>query len=215
MRVFERRCRAAAIRSVVLWTLTSLAIVLPAAARLYEQEPGNGDIASASIQMVVPPDANVVMSDTGLLVLDPGDIDYLGLGNLKLGDIVELATTPLGDPPFFEAPDTIAGLFDASGVQECVGDDAYNNDLDRIPTGFGSLCRFQIVTDGDYYVGVTGFSETPFDGSHFYEGAYSLTVSVTRLPEPSAMLQLASGAFALAALRARCGSGSSERDRDA
>jgi len=198
-----------------LSTLTSLAIALPAAARLNEDEPGNNDTATAPIQMVVPPDANVVMSDTGLLTLDPGDIDYIGLGGLQLGDVVELATTPLGDPPFFEIPDTIAGLFSSDGTQECVGDDAYNNDLDKFPTGFGSLCRFQIVTGGNYYVGVTGFSEIPFDGSHLEEGTYSVSVSITRLPEPGAMLQLASGAFGLAVLRARCARGSSERDRNA
>jgi hypothetical protein len=192
-------------REVFLLTLLWVAFALPAGARLYEQEPDNNDIGTALTQMVVPPDDNVVMSDTGLFVLGTGggDTDYLGISGLKLGDIVELATTPLGDPPFFEIPDTIAGLFASNGTQECVGDDAYNNDLDKIPTGFGSLCRFQITTDGTYYVGITGFSEVPFDGNHFYEGAYSLTVSVTRLPEPGVMAQVAVGALGLLALATR------------
>jgi len=202
-------------KAVLLSTLTSVAIAMSAGARLSEQEPGNDGIATATIQIVVPPDDNVVMSDTGLLILDAGDVDYLGLGGLRFGDVVELATTPLGDPPFFETPDTIAGLFSDTGAQECVGDDAYNNDLDRFPTGFGSLCRIQIPVDGDYYVGVTGFSEIPFDGSHLEGGTYSLSVSVTRLPEPGAVLQLAAGALGLAALGARRARGSSEREATA
>jgi hypothetical protein len=86
---------------------------------------------------------------------------------------------------------------------ECAGDDAFNNDLDQFPTGFGSLCRYEIPSDGDYFAGITGFSAAPFDGAHFEEGKYSLTVNVTRIPEPGALLQLASGALGLAALRAR------------
>jgi len=194
-------------RKIFLSTLVGLVVALPATARLNEQEPGNNSIGTSLIQIVVPTNDNVVMSDTGLLTLNVGghDTDYLGISGLRFGDVVELATTPLGDPPFFEVPDTIAGLFGSNGTQECVGDDAYNNDLDRIPTGFGSLCRFQIPTNGTYYVGITGFSEIPFDGTHFEEGLYSLTVSVTRLPEPGALLQLASGALGLLALAARRG----------
>jgi len=192
-------------REVFLLALLWVVVALPAGARLYDQEPSNNYIGTTLIQIAVPPDANVVMSDTGLLVLTAGggDTDYLGISGLQLGDIVELATTPLGDPPFFEIPDTIAGLFSSDGTQDCVGDDAYNNDLDKFPTGFGSLCRFQIVADGTYYIGVTGFSEIPFDGSHFEEGAYSLTVSVTRLPEPAVMAQVAAGALGLLALARR------------
>ena len=91
------------------------------------------------------------------------------------------------------------------------------------PSGPKAICRFAvqaerrpaddpdqdpgaqagITTDGTYYVGITGFSEVPFDGNHFYEGAYSLTVSVTRLPEPGVMAQVAVGALGLLALATR------------
>ena len=94
-------------------------------------------------------------------------------------------------------------MFSDSGATECVGDDAFNNDLDQFPTGFGSLCRFEIARDGDYFIGVTGFSPAPFDGAHFEEGKYSLTVNVTRLPEPGVLLQLVSGVLGLAALHSR------------
>jgi hypothetical protein len=180
-------------------------IASPAAAVLTDQEPSNNDIATASIQMPIPPNENVVSVDGGVLTFTTGggDLDYLGIGGLLAGDVVNLSTTPLGDPPAFEIPDTIVGLFRDNGATECVGDDAFNNDLDQFPTGFGSLCRFEISTDGDYFIGVTGFSPIPFDGAHLEEGKYSLTVNVTRIPEPGALLQLASGALGLAALQAR------------
>jgi hypothetical protein len=202
-------------RNWFLPTLIMVAVALPAGARLFEQEPGNDDIATANIQMTVPSDANVVMADSGLLTFSNagGDLDYLGIGGLHSGDIVEVVTTPLGDPPFFEIPDTIVGLFNDSGAVACEGDDAYNNDLDQFPTGFGSLCRYEIPLAGDYFVGVTGFSPNPFDGAHIEQGLYSLTVSITRLPEPGVMLQLAAGGLGLAVLcaRRRRANGGSER----
>jgi hypothetical protein len=186
-------------------TLLLVAFASPAAALLSDEEPSNNSIANASIQLPIPPDENVVSVDAGLLTftVGGGDLDYLGIGGLLAGDVVNVSTTPLGDPPAFEIPDTIVGLFSDNGSTECVGDDAFNNDLDQFPTGFGSLCRFEIPTDGDYFIGVTGFSAVPFDGAHFEEGKYSLTVNVTRLPEPGVLLQLASGALALAALHKR------------
>jgi hypothetical protein len=192
-------------RKLILSALILVVVEYPAGARLYEQEPGNDDIATANLQMIVPSDANVVMVDSGLLTFSNGggDTDYLGIGGLHSGDIVEMVTTPLGDPPFFEIPDTIVGLFNDRGAVACEGDDAFNNDLDQFPTGFGSLCRYEIASAGDYFVGVTGFSPNPFDGAHLEQGLYSVTVSVTRLPEPGGMLQLASGALGLAVLRAR------------
>ena len=192
-------------RNLFSSTLLLVVIAWPAAALISDEEPTNNSIANASIQISIPPDENVMSVEAGLLTftLGGGDLDYLGISGLLAGDVVNLSTTPLGDPPVFEIPDTIVGLFSDNGNVECVGDDAFNNDLDQFPTGFGSLCRFEIPTDGDYFIGVTGFSAVPFDGAHFEEGKYSLTVNVTRIPEPGALLQLVSGALGLAALHAR------------
>jgi hypothetical protein len=200
-----RRRREKSPREFFLSAILLFAVASPAAAVLQDDETSNDNIATAPIQMVVPPNDNVVSTDSGLLTfrLGGGDLDYVGIGDLRAGDIVVMSTTPLGDPPTFEVPDTIIGLFSDSGAMECVGDDAFNNDLDQFPTGFGSLCRYEIPADGDYFVGITGFSANPFDGAHFEENMYSLTVNVTRLPEPGVLLQLASGALGLAALRAR------------
>jgi len=180
-------------------------IASPAAALLSDQEPTNNSIANAGIQITIPASENVVVVDAGILTfaVGGGDLDYLGIGGLRAGDVVNLSTTPLGDPPVFEIPDTIVGLFTDTGTSECVGDDAFNNDLDQFPTGFGSLCRFEIPADGDYFIGITGFSAVPFDGAHFEEGKYSLTLNVTRIPEPGVLLQLVSGSLGLAVLQRR------------
>jgi len=202
---FARRRQGEIMRNLFLSTLMVFAVASPATAILRDEEPSNNNVATAPIQMPIPPYENVVSADAGVLTfrVGGGDLDYLGIGGLLAGDIVNLLTTPLGDPPDFEIPDTIVGLFSDAGAMECAGDDAFNNDLDQFPTGFGSLCRYEIPSDGDYFVGVTGFSAAPFDGAHFEEGKYSLTVNVTRLPEPGVLLQLASGALGLAALHAR------------
>jgi len=133
-----------------------------------------------------------------------GDLDFIGVGDLVDGDVVTVTTTPMVDAPDFEIPDTVVGLFNSTGTELCIGDDAANNDLDNFPTGFGSLCRLEISADGDYFVGVTGFSPIPFDGAHNEEGSYTLTVTVTAaLPEPGLLVQLAAGMLGLVALDKR------------
>jgi len=182
-----------------LSALALFAIASPAAALLGDHEPSNDIIATTAIQLV--PDSPVA-SDGGMfaLTIGGGDIDFIGIGGLLAGDVVTVLTTPLVDAPDFEIPDTIVGVFDSAGTELCEGDDAFNNDLDNFPTGFGSLCRLQVPADGDYYVAATGFSVVPFDGSHLEEGAYSLTVSVTVLPEPGLLLQLVFGALGVVVL---------------
>jgi len=182
--------------------LMSAAIASPAAALLIDQEPSNDSIATAAIQMTA---GSTIQSDAGVFTFAPGggDTDYLGIGGLVAGDIVTMVTTPLDDPPDLQDPDTIVGLFNASETMLCLFDDAFNNELDTFLMGYGSLCRFEIPADGDYFVGVTGYSADPFDGLHFEEGAYAVAVMVVPLPEPSALLQWLSGALGVTALASR------------
>jgi hypothetical protein len=194
---------------ISLWSaLTLLVIASPATALLSDQEPSNNNISTTAIQ-VIP--STVVTAEGGKFSLTAGggDIDYVGIGDLFAGDVMTVATTPMVDAPDFELPDTIIGLFNSNEVQVCEGDDAFNNDFDNFPTGFGSLCRFEISVDGDYFVGVTGFGPVPFDGAHLEEGDYSLTVSITAVPEPGLLSQLASALLALVVLdkRRRCANG--------
>jgi len=200
----RRTPRRQTMRIFLLLALALLATASPAAALLGDHEPSNDSMSTAAIQFT--PGAKVT-ADGGRfsLAAGGGDIDFVGIGGLFVGDIVTLSTTPMVDAPDFELPDTIIGLFNSTGTRLCEGDDAFNNDLDNFPTGLGSLCRFQVTADGDYFVGVTGFSATPFDNAHSEEGEYSLTVTVTSVPEPGLLLQLVSGLLGLVVLDKRRG----------
>jgi hypothetical protein len=214
-------------RGWILAALLALVLAAPAGAVLSDDEPCNDQIAAsggcpsgAPIQMVK---TGPVTSNGGKLTLVAGDIDFLGIAALVAGDIVTVSVTPLDDPPNLEDPDTIVGLFDSTAMILCRRDETFNNDLQDPLIGNGSLCRVRITAAGDYYVGVTGYSATSFDGTHGEDGAYEVTISVypgpvpiptptptptatptpTPTPEPGAVLQLLSGGVSLAWLRRR------------
>jgi hypothetical protein len=191
-------------QNVFLSVVALLAIASPASALLVDLEPSNNSMSTATIQLVAS--GTVVETDGGRLSLlaGGGDTDFIGIGGLIAGDVVTITTTPMVDASHFELPDTIVGLFNSTGKDLCIGDDAPNNDLDNFPRGFGSLCRLEIPADGDYFVGTTGFSPIAFDGSHYQEGRYTLSVTVTaKLPEPGLLLQLGSGLLGMVALDKR------------
>lgn len=155
----------------------------PAASALTDDEPLNDSIGTAAVQIV--PTA-VVTTDAGRFTLVWNDIDYLGIGNLVVGDIVVVSTTPL-DGLDFLVPDTYIGLFTSGESAECENDDSINNELAASPSdGFGSLCRFVIDSAGTWYVGVTGSGDPPFDGNHFHSGAYALHVTINAINPPIA-----------------------------
>jgi hypothetical protein len=174
--------------------LALLLLAAPAGATLTDDEVNNNAIGVAAIQIV--PGGMPVVAEAGTLSLVAGDIDYVGIQGLVAGDIITVSTTPLDDIDF-EDPDTIVGVFDDQGAMECIYDDAFNNELDAFAMGYGSLCRYKIIVPGDYYVGVTGYSPTAFDGTHTDVGDYGLTVTVL-LPEPGLVLQLSVGLAGLA-----------------
>jgi hypothetical protein len=154
------------IRSLVALVVSMIAGA--AGATITDVEPDNDSVATAPIQFTK---TGPVTIDGGELVLVAGDIDFVGIGALDVGDVVTVTTTPLvdSDPDGdadLEIPDTIVGLFDSSTTDPthmilCRGDDAPNNDLitgpGGDPIGRGSLCRFGITAPDNYYVGVTGF----------------------------------------------------------
>jgi hypothetical protein len=167
-----------------LWSLAVLmsiwVVPRPAGAVLTDDEPSNDAIGTAAVQ-IVPTAA--VTTDGGELTLVFGDIDYLGIGSLAVGDIVTVSTTPLDDAVFSD-PDTMIGLFTSGTTRKCEGDDSINNELANPPDGLGSLCRFVIDSAGTWYVGVTGFSGSPFDGNHFESGVYELHVTINAIVVP-------------------------------
>ncbi|MDH3214211.1 MAG: PEP-CTERM sorting domain-containing protein [Myxococcales bacterium] len=144
--------------------------------------------------------------DAGVLELEPGDVDWISLGSLSVGDVVTAVTTPLEDA-IFEDPDTILGVFDSSGALVAFSDDSFNeeNNFD----GLGSLVRYLVTSADGYWVAVSGFGDdVNFDGSHSEDGEYLLQASVVAVPEPSTMMLLGLGVVALATrARRRCAPG--------
>jgi hypothetical protein len=126
-------------------------------------EPDNDTVAKAPFQIFKTGTGRVTI-DGGELVLDAGDIDFVGIAGLSVGDVITVSTTPLDDADL-EVPDTIVGVFDSNATDPthmilCRGDDTQNNELimqGQTQIGLGSLCRFEITAPGNYYVGVTGF----------------------------------------------------------
>jgi hypothetical protein len=181
--------------------LVLVALSAPAGALLFDDEPDNDSIPTAGV-MLIPTATDT--ADAGRLSLEAGDSDYLGIGGLVAGDSLTVATMPM-QGSHFDIPDTIVGVFTDFGTEKCINDDAANSDGRR---GLGSLCRVLIGSPGTYYVGVTGFSNAPFDGNHSEVGDYVLSVSLTTVPEPGRLLLLVAGTAVLMALgriRARSG----------
>ena len=177
-------------------------LAAPAGALLTDDEPANDTIATATTQIAYSSGLSTDAGGegNGEFTLVPNDVDYLKITGLSSGDIIVATTTPLENAAF-DVPDTIIGIFDAGGSMECLGDDAYNNDLDPFAIGFGSLCRWEVQSAGDYFVGVTGFSVDPFVLGHSSMGDYTVTVTV--IPEPALILELACGGLGLAWLQRR------------
>jgi hypothetical protein len=119
------------------------------------------------------------VADSGVLEIEPGDVDYVGVESLLAGDSITAVTTPLEDE-FFEVPDTILGIFDSEGVLLALGSFGIVNE-DGTIRGLGSLLRFVVPESGDYFVGVSGFGDSgvgndTFNGDHGETGSYVLTV---------------------------------------
>jgi hypothetical protein len=190
-------------------------LAAPAGAVPVDLEPCNDAIApsgpcpsGAPIQLVSS-GPGVKTWGSNLFSLSFQNSDFFGIAGLVAGDIVVVSTTPLDDPPWFQDPDTVVGLFDSFTIDPvierlCIGDDTFNTELQPV-TGRGSLCRYTIQTAGTYFVGITGFDadEILFDDDHIQLGDYALTVTVISAPEPGMVLQLAAGTVGVWALNKR------------
>jgi hypothetical protein len=155
-----------------------LTISVPAgAASIVDDENANDGIGTAGIQIARETDPSAYVGDFSLT---SGDVDFLGLGALLVGDVITVATTPLEDGAF-GVPDTILGVFDAAGARL-----AFNDDDDA--GGFASTIRFLVPSAGNYFVAASGFGDNLFEGLHDKEGAYIFTVSLdpdTSAPTPT------------------------------
>lgn len=129
-------------------------------------------------------------ADVGQLSLNPaGDVDYF-MFTLFAGETLTAITTPMATQ--FSAPDTMMELRDSTLTQVAFNDDA---------NGLGSAIRYTATATGTYYLGITGFPDQIFGGSHTEQGDYVLTMSI--VPEPGTIIALSAGAAALVARRRR------------
>ena len=116
----------------------------------------------------------------------PCDVDFFRVTGVHAGDLMTLVTYPIGNPGGLEpdVPDTLVGVFDASGVPL------------EVESEFGVGSRFDYVapTDGTYFFAATGTFDDAFEGWHLETGPYAMLLSI---PEPAAAM---GGATALVAL---------------
>jgi len=141
------------------------------ASTIADVEDANDAVATAPIQIAPEPDPN---AHVGVLHLGIGDVDFVGLGPLAVGDVLTAVSTPLESD--FYSPDTVLGVFDAAGHRLKFNDDSPG-------VGFGSALSFEVSAEEVYFLAISGYGDPTFQGFHGESGDYALTVSV--LPAPS------------------------------
>jgi hypothetical protein len=154
--------------------LTSLTAAPAVAGAITDDENANDSIATAGIQIAREADSS---AHVGIFALIPGDVDFVGLGSLVAGDVITAAITPL-EGSGFVIPDTLLGVFDASGNTLSFNDDAGG-------LGRGSALAFEVASAGDYFVAATGYGDPSFEGLHSKSGSYALTISIISASAPN------------------------------
>jgi len=173
-----------------------MCVAVSAQAAIIEVEP-NDDLASAqALLKPAVPYADVVTASLG----SDTDFDIFKI-DLAVDEVLTVTTTPLTD--FGSVPDTELGVVDPSLTWAVVNDDAGSDS--GATSEYGSAVRLLAETAGTYYVVVTGYPDLGFpavgdafdlaalgDDAHD-TGLYSLTYSVTPVPEPATLALLAGG----------------------
>lgn len=99
-----------------------------------------------------------------------GDVDFFAFQGLTPGNVFEVFTS-------VSNLDTLLGQFDNSGSLLAADDDSS-------PTGdFGSALAGIVDSSGNVNVGVTGFGDFSFEGFHFENGDYTLTLNTVGLDD--------------------------------
>lgn len=159
-----------------------------------ETEPNDTFATANALSSGVPP-----YSLTGDPTLIANDVDYF-----RIHLVPNTALSAVAQPLVSDfTPNTILGLFDSTSTHALL---RFNDDFgDTAASAF----TYRVATEGDYFIGVTGFGKTAanggFTGTHSQIGGYQLTVSVspTPVPEPGTFAALGVGAIAFLRRRRR------------
>lgn len=161
----------------------ALCAVAMSQAVVFETEPNNGIATADSFGRMTP----APFADLAIGSIAPGDVDYYSL-MLFAGESLNLSVTQVPvNPATF---DSYLGLFDSTGnLIEADDDDG---------PGLISSITYDVLTSGTYFIGVTGFGDTNFDGiGHTETANYFLTASAVPVPEPATMTALGLGVAAI------------------
>jgi hypothetical protein len=122
----------------------------------------------------------------------PCDVDFMRITGALAGDRMTITTYPLEPTEESPGPDTLAGVFDASG------------ELIDLESDFsvGSRFDFDVTQDATHFVGITGSLDDVFEGWHLETGPYALVISVFPVPSPGAGSSAGAALLAIAAIRA-------------
>lgn len=164
----------------------SVAILPPsgAGATLIDKEPFNDGTRIVTTNTVGRGEGRQVFAGPFTLMstlaclaeTQPCDVDFMRITGAFAGDRMTITTYPLEPTDESPGPDTLAGTFDASGMQL---------DLEQ---DFGIASRFDYVVpdDGTYFVGITGTLDDAFEGWHLETGPYAFVISIVPAPAPGA-----------------------------
>jgi hypothetical protein len=115
-----------------------------------ETEPNN--TPATALRLAAPLSGPLL----GFASLSAGDVDYFAF-DLHAGDILALATTPVGATPNLNSPDTVVFVLMPDGTTVACSNDDAGDDFPVAASIRGSAVRYRATADGRYYVGIRGF----------------------------------------------------------
>ena len=149
----------------------------------------NGSITQANAPISLPIVQNVEVIGKDEKEVGDRDVDFYRINSENAG-ILEISATSNPENPV----DTVAIIFDSEGIRLKV-DDPINSS--------NSLLRYQIASNTDYYVAITGFGNQNFDpfvlgsGTGGDTGTYTLKGNLISLEEAESLIDNTIGSSAI------------------
>jgi hypothetical protein len=157
------------------------------AAVVNESEPNNSLATADDLGTYGPPGDGILVNGS----ISSGDVDWFGITITDVGTIVSIA---FALPVSTSSTDGLMQLTDAGGTQLAFDDDS----------GLGFMPSLEIsgLAPGTYYIALTGFGDSDFNGSgHTQNWDYQMVVGLNIIPTPGALALLGLGGLAAARRR--------------